>query len=44
MEGVVFAGDRKLEPRDFPDPSPGLHNVVLEIKASGVPGSARRPS
>ena len=24
MKGVVFLGDRKLELRDFPDPTPGL--------------------
>ena len=23
MKGVVFLGDRKLELRDFPDPTPG---------------------
>src|SRR5689334_3322068 len=39
MKGVVFLGDRKLELRDFPDPSPGPRDVVLEIKASGMCGS-----
>lgn len=39
MKGVVFLGDRKLELRDFPDPTPGPHDVVLEIKASGMCGS-----
>jgi len=29
MKGVVFAGDRKLEIRDFPDPLPGPGEVVL---------------
>ena len=39
MKGVVFLGDRKLELRDFPDPTPGPREVVLEIKASGMCGS-----
>ena len=33
MKGVVFLGDRKLELRDFPDPTPGARDAVLEIKA-----------
>jgi threonine dehydrogenase-like Zn-dependent dehydrogenase len=39
MKGVVFLGDRKLELRDFPDPTPGPRDVVIEIKASGMCGS-----
>ena len=39
MRGVVFLGDRKLELREFPDPTPGPRDVVLEIKASGMCGS-----
>lgn len=39
MRGVVFLGERKLELREFPDPSPGPGEVVLEIKASGMCGS-----
>jgi threonine dehydrogenase-like Zn-dependent dehydrogenase len=39
MKGVVFAGDRTLELREFPDPEPGPGEVVLEIKASGMCGS-----
>ena len=39
MKGVVFPGDRKLELREFPDPTPGPGEVVLEIKASGMCGS-----
>ncbi len=39
MKGVVFLGDRKLELREFPDPTPGPREVVLEIKASGMCGS-----
>ncbi|KAB2913345.1 MAG: zinc-binding dehydrogenase [Hyphomicrobiaceae bacterium] len=39
MKGVVFAGNRKIELLDFPDPSPGEDDVVLEIKASGMCGS-----
>jgi threonine dehydrogenase-like Zn-dependent dehydrogenase len=39
MKGVVFVGNRKLELRDFPDPTPGPRDVILEIKASGMCGS-----
>ncbi|HUF19743.1 MAG TPA: zinc-binding dehydrogenase [Burkholderiales bacterium] len=39
MKGVVFRGDRKLEILDFPDPTPGPGEVVLEIKTSGMCGS-----
>jgi threonine dehydrogenase-like Zn-dependent dehydrogenase len=39
MKGIVFRGDRKLEILDFPDPTPGPGEVVLEIKASGMCGS-----
>src|ERR1700745_184961 len=39
MKGVVFLGDRKLELREFPDPTPGPRDVILEIKASGMGGS-----
>ena len=39
MKGVVFPGGRRVEIVDFPDPSPGPGEVVLEIKASGMCGS-----
>ena len=39
MKGIVFPGDRQLEILDFPDPTPGPGEVVLEIKASGMCGS-----
>ena len=39
MKGVVFLGDRRLELREFPDPTPGPGEVVIEIKASGMCGS-----
>jgi D-arabinose 1-dehydrogenase-like Zn-dependent alcohol dehydrogenase len=39
MKGVVFLGDRKLELREFSDPTPGPRDVILEIKASGMCGS-----
>ena len=39
MKGVVFLGDRKLELREFRDPTPGPRDVILEIKASGMCGS-----
>jgi threonine dehydrogenase-like Zn-dependent dehydrogenase len=39
MQGVVFTGNRRLEIQDFPDPTPGDDDVVLEIKASGMCGT-----
>jgi hypothetical protein len=39
MKGVVFTGNSRLELREFPDPTPGPGEVVLEIKASGMCGS-----
>lgn len=39
MRGVVFLGNRRLELREFPDPTPGPGEVVLAIKASGMCGS-----
>jgi threonine dehydrogenase-like Zn-dependent dehydrogenase len=39
MKGIVFPGSKKLEILNFPDPTPGPGEVVLEIKASGMCGS-----
>jgi threonine dehydrogenase-like Zn-dependent dehydrogenase len=39
MRGAVFLGDRKVELRSFPDPTPGPGEVVIEMKASGMCGS-----
>ena len=39
MRGVTFLGDRALDFGEFPDPTPGPGEVVLEIKASGMCGS-----
>ncbi len=39
MKAVVLPGDRKVEIREFPDPTPGAGEVVLKIKASGMCGS-----
>ena len=39
MRGVVFTGDRELELMEFPDPTPGPDEVVVEMKASGMCGS-----
>jgi hypothetical protein len=33
MKGVLFLGNRSLKLEDFPDPSAGSREVVLEIKA-----------
>jgi threonine dehydrogenase-like Zn-dependent dehydrogenase len=39
MKGVVFLGDRRLKLEHFEDPTPGLGEVVLEIRASGMCGT-----
>ena len=39
MRGVTFLGERKLQLAEFPDPAPGPHDVIVEIKASGMCGS-----
>jgi threonine dehydrogenase-like Zn-dependent dehydrogenase len=39
MRGVTFPGGRAVEIMDFPDPTPGPGEVVLEMKASGMCGS-----
>ena len=39
MRGVVFMGEREIELMDFPDPTPGPGEVVVEMKASGMCGS-----
>ncbi len=39
MRGVVFTGDHQLEIQNFPDPTPGPRDVVIEIKASGMCGT-----
>jgi len=39
MRGVVFPGVRKIDLMEFPDPTPGPGEVVIEIKASGMCGS-----
>ena len=48
MRGIVFVGDRNVELMEFPDPTPGPRDVVLEIKASGMCGTDlgayRRPA
>jgi threonine dehydrogenase-like Zn-dependent dehydrogenase len=39
MKGIVFPGNRKVELRDFEEPTPAPGDVLLEIKASGMCGS-----
>ena len=39
MRGVTFPGERAIEIMNFPDPTPGPGEVVLEMKASGMCGS-----
>jgi threonine dehydrogenase-like Zn-dependent dehydrogenase len=43
MRGIVFLGNRTLELREFPDPTPGPGEVVLAIRASGMCGSDLHP-
>jgi hypothetical protein len=35
MKGVVFLGARKLELREFPDPTPGSRDVILDCSERG---------
>ncbi len=39
MRAVYFTGNKGLEVREVPDPTPGPDEVVLEIRASGVCGT-----
>jgi threonine dehydrogenase-like Zn-dependent dehydrogenase len=39
MRGLTFPGGRDVALVDFPDPTPGSGEVVVEIKASGMCGS-----
>lgn len=39
MRGVVFRGNRHLETLNFPDPTPGPGQVVVQMKASGMCGT-----
>ncbi len=39
MRGAVFIGNRRVEIRNFPDPTPGPGEVVIQMKASGMCGS-----
>ncbi len=39
MLGAVFLGDRTIELREFPDPTPGPGEVIIAIKASGICGT-----
>ena len=39
MQGLTFLGDRKLAFLDVPDPVPGVGEVVVQVKASGMCGS-----
>ncbi|MET8811698.1 alcohol dehydrogenase catalytic domain-containing protein [Streptomyces sp. NPDC004549] len=39
MKGITFAGDGTAALTDFPEPEPGLGEVVVKIRASGMCGS-----
>jgi len=42
MRGLFFVGDREIEIRDLPDPTPGPGEVVIAMKSSGLCGSDLR--
>ena len=42
MQGAVFLGDRTMDVRDFPDPTPGPGDVIVAIRASGLCGTDLR--
>lgn len=39
MRGVVLPGGSRVELRQFPDPQPGIGQVVVRMKASSICGS-----
>jgi len=39
MKGVVFLGDRRAVVKDFPEPEPGLGEVLVRMKATSICGS-----
>ncbi len=39
MKGVVFLGNRRCAVREFPVPEPGVGEVLIRIKATGICGS-----
>ena len=39
MRGVTFSGNRRISFIDVADPAPGVGEVVIEVKASGMCGS-----
>ena len=43
MRGLVFVGNRRVELREFPDPTPGPGEVVVKMRSSGLCGSDLHP-
>ncbi|AKS33711.1 zinc-dependent alcohol dehydrogenase family protein [Mycolicibacterium goodii] len=39
MRGLVFEGERRISLEEFPDPKPGVGEIVLRVTASGMCGS-----
>lgn len=39
MQGILFPGDGTVRLEEFPEPTPGSDDVVVEIRASGMCGS-----
>ena len=43
MQGMLFLGDKRVELRGFPEPTPGPRQVVVKMKVAGICGSDLRP-
>ena len=39
MRGVLYLGNKESTVKEFPDPTPGPGQVLVEIKAAGICGS-----
>lgn len=39
MRGMIFKGQCEVQVRDFPDPTPGPGEAIIEMKASGMCGT-----
>lgn len=39
MRGLLFPGDRRVKVEQFPDPTPGAGEVVVQIRAAALCGS-----
>jgi len=44
LKAAFFTGDREVEVRDIPKPKPGIGEVLIQMKASGICGSDVNPA